>query len=158
VSDRPAFPLSLPDLRATEALAARLAAVARQGDVIALAGPLGSGKTTFARAFIRARFPGRYDVPSPTFTLVELYDGDGPTIWHFDLFRIAAPGEAWELGIEDAFAEGISLIEWPERLGTLMPAGHLAITLDFGRSARSRVAMLSPSASWLARLEGLSGG
>ncbi len=158
MSDRSAFALSLPDLRATEALAARLAAAARQGDVIALAGPLGSGKTTFARAFIRARVPGHYDVPSPTFTLVELYDGDGPTIWHFDLFRIEAPDEAWELGIEDAFADGISLIEWPERLGALMPASHLAITLAFGPSARSRVAMLAPSASWSPRLEGLGDG
>ena len=93
--------------------------------MIALKGELGAGKTTFARAFIRARGGGEA-VPSPTFTLVQIYEiGDVP-IWHFDAYRLRDPDEAWELGIEDAFRDGISLIEWPERLGPLLPARRLA--------------------------------
>jgi tRNA threonylcarbamoyladenosine biosynthesis protein TsaE len=144
--------LTLSDERATQALAARLAVRARRGDVIALAGPLGAGKTSFARGFIRARC-GPAEVPSPTFTLVEVY-GAAPQIWHFDLFRIEKPEEAWELGIEEAFAEGISLIEWPERLGPLLPAGHLALAFAFGAAPEQRGLTLA-GAAWSGRLAGL---
>lgn len=154
--DAPAsFSLSLADERATEALAARLAGLARQGDVIALAGPLGSGKTSFARAFIRARFDKPQDVPSPTFTLVEIYSGNGPPVWHFDLFRLAAPEEAWELGIEDAFSDGISLIEWPERLGPLLPYEHLSMVFAFGATETARTVRLDAAPSWASRIREL---
>jgi tRNA threonylcarbamoyladenosine biosynthesis protein TsaE len=147
--------LTLPDESATAALAARLAARAVRGDVIALAGPLGSGKTSFARAFVRARLGAAQEVPSPTFTLVQVYGEDGPAIWHFDLFRLAAPEEAWELGIEEAFADGISLIEWPERLGPLLPDERLEIGLSFAARVQARTATLAASAAWAARLDGL---
>src|SRR5512147_2050849 len=113
----------LPDLAATEALARRLAAVARTGDVIALHGDLGAGKTTFARAFIQARAgaAGEAEVPSPTFTLVQIYDLPSGAIWHFDLYRLTAAGQVWELGFEEALATAITLIEWPERLAALLP-------------------------------------
>jgi tRNA threonylcarbamoyladenosine biosynthesis protein TsaE len=153
-----AFAIDLPDERATSALAADLAACARRGDVIGLRGPLGSGKTTFARAFLRARL-GADEVPSPTFTLVETYQAaTGPAVWHFDLYRIEAAEEAYELGIEDAFAEGIALIEWPERLGALLPREHLDIALAAGAREESRVATLTPSPSWAGRLAGLTHG
>ncbi len=117
--------LDLPDEGATAALARRVAGLARAGDVIALHGDLGTGKTFFARAFI-----GEAEVPSPTFTLVQTYGRqDGPAIWHFDLYRLKQASEAIELDIEDAFAEGISLIEWPERLGALLPAERLDVAL-----------------------------
>jgi tRNA threonylcarbamoyladenosine biosynthesis protein TsaE len=144
--------IDLPDEAATAALAKRLAAYARAGDVIALSGELGTGKTTFARAFIRARGGGE-EVPSPTFTLVQVYDLPGPAIWHFDLYRLETAEEAWELGIEEAFAEGISLIEWPERLGTLLPARRLDIRLTFGEKPHARRATLSGGAEWRARLQ-----
>jgi tRNA threonylcarbamoyladenosine biosynthesis protein TsaE len=132
----------LADEQATAALARRIARLARPGDVIALQGDLGSGKTSFARAFI-----GEAEVPSPTFTLVQIYepaercgDAGGPAarIWHFDLYRLKDPEEALELDIEDAFAEGISLIEWPERLGPRLPAEHLEIAFSFGPTPTSR--------------------
>ena len=139
---------------ATAALATALAASARQGDVIGLSGPLGSGKTTFARYFIAARMgasPREQEVPSPTFTLVEIYQpASGPAIWHFDLYRIETPDDAYELGIEDAFADGIALIEWPERLGGLMPREHLHIGLAAGKSETAR----DHDAFAVARLDG----
>ena len=146
----------LPDEAATAALAARIAALARPGDVIALKGELGAGKTSFARAFIRARAGRDEIVPSPTFTLAQAYDFPDVTIWHFDCFRLRDPEEAWELGIEDAFRDGISLIEWPDRLGSLLPARRLHIALEFGTTASARRATLSGDADWTARLAALA--
>jgi tRNA threonylcarbamoyl adenosine modification protein YjeE len=147
------FSLELPDVGATAALAAKIAGAARKGDVIALEGPLGSGKTTFARAFIAAAC-GICEVPSPTFTLVEVYPGH-PPVWHFDLFRLATPEDAWELGLEEALADAISLIEWPERLGPLLPRERLTVALAFGTSPESRRAAITPSPAWRTRIEGL---
>src|SRR3546814_1857059 len=114
--------LTLPDEAATVRLAARVAGLARRGDVIGLAGALGMGKTSFARAFIRALTTPEEEVPSPTFTLVQSYDSRIGQIFHFDLYRLERPEEAWVLGIEEAFAGAISLIEWPQRLGAMLPS------------------------------------
>ncbi len=128
--------LALSDLAATEALAGQIAALARRGDILGLVGALGTGKTTFARAFIAARarrlgVTAPAEVPSPTFTLVQIYELPEAPVWHIDLFRLEKPEEAWELGIEEAFAEAIALIEWPECLGALLPTEHLEVGLDF---------------------------
>ncbi len=140
--------VELPNIAATEALARRIADAAKTGDVIGLSGPLGAGKTTFARAFIAeiARLSGESvaEIPSPTFTLVQTYPFKRATVWHFDLYRLARPEEAWELGLEDAFADGISLIEWPERLGPLLPARRLDIALSHGQTADARTAEVTP--------------
>lgn len=143
----------LPDEAATAALAARIAGLARPGDVIALKGELGAGKTSFARAFIRAR-GGTGEVPSPTFTLAQVYELDDGAVWHFDAYRLRDPEEAWELGIEDAFRDGISLIEWPERFGPLIPPGRLEITLSAGATPSSRRARIDAPGDWAARLAG----
>jgi len=142
--------LDLPDEAATVALAHRISRLAQLGDIIALKGDLGVGKTAFARAFIRSR-GGQEEVPSPTFTLVQIYDLH-PAIWHFDLYRLRHPEEAWELGIEDAFSAGISLIEWPERLDTLLPERRLEICFTFGREPDARYATLDPGSGWGPRL------
>jgi tRNA threonylcarbamoyladenosine biosynthesis protein TsaE len=144
--------IDLSDEAATAALAERVARVARAGDVIALKGELGAGKTVFARAFIRAR-GGAEEVPSPTFTLVQMYDLDPVAVWHFDLYRLRAAEEAWELGIEDAFAAAISLIEWPERLGSLLPPTRLEIALDFADAPQSRRVRLAGGGAWRERLQ-----
>lgn len=144
--------LELPDEAATEALAASLASAARPGDVLALEGDLGAGKTVFARAFIRALGDGLEEVPSPTFTLVQTYEFAGGTLYHFDLFRLTDPEEAYELAIEEAFADGISLIEWPGRLGPLLPPGRLEIALDAGAAPTARRVTLTGVADWGRRL------
>jgi tRNA threonylcarbamoyladenosine biosynthesis protein TsaE len=151
--------IDLPDESATGGLAASIAARVRKGDVIALSGPLGSGKTSFARAFIRARGLDSVEVPSPTFMLVEVYDGEpGPPVWHFDLYRIESPDELRELGLEEALAEGVSLIEWPERLGAFLPAERLDLALAMGKSDGARIATLSGSGLWQSRLQELGRG
>jgi tRNA threonylcarbamoyladenosine biosynthesis protein TsaE len=145
--------VDLPDEAATAGLAARLAARARQGDVIGLSGPLGSGKTSFARAFIAA-YGGSEEVPSPTFALIEIYAfTDKPSVWHFDLYRLNAPEEAWELGIEEAWSDGISLIEWPERLGALLPTEHLLLRFAEGAVPSARAVRVSATPDWACRLD-----
>ena len=118
----PAFSMPLADETATEALGVMLAERLRPGDVVGLYGGLGSGKTTLARAVLRAASGDReLIVPSPTFTLVEVYETARGTYWHFDLYRLEAAEQVYELGWEEALAEGIVLIEWPQRLGNLLP-------------------------------------
>jgi len=156
----PTLDLLLPDEAATAALARRVAARARAGDVIALYGDLGTGKTAFARAFITAlpHPAGATDeVPSPTFTLVQGYERDPAPVWHFDLYRIARPEEVYELGFEEALSDGISLIEWAERLGRLLPADRLDVHLAYGATETARRATLTGAGSWLARLNGIAG-
>ena len=128
--------MPLPDERATEALGATLAERLRIGDVVGLKGDLGAGKTTLARAIIRAAAGDpELIVPSPTFTLVEVYETPRGTFWHFDLYRLEAAEQVYELGWEEALAEGIALVEWPERLGKLLPK-HLSVTLEVADDGR----------------------
>jgi tRNA threonylcarbamoyladenosine biosynthesis protein TsaE len=150
--------IELPDEAATAAFAARLARLARRGDVIALKGELGAGKTSFARAFIRARAERDEEVPSPTFTLVQTYDLPDLTIWHVDGFRLRDPEEGWELGIEDAFRDGVSLIEWPERFGPLIPKRRLQITFEPGAAAEARRAVIDAGVDWAERLAAIAAG
>ena len=119
-------------------------------------GDLGAGKTSFARAFIRARGDAHEEVPSPTFTLVQIYEARAVAIWHFDLYRLKSPEEAWELGIEDAFGDGIPLIEWPERLGPLLPAAARYRPSRSAIGRRRAARYLTGSAAWRARLAALS--
>jgi tRNA threonylcarbamoyladenosine biosynthesis protein TsaE len=126
----PTFSLPLADEAATERLGAALAARLRPRDVVALEGGLGAGKTTLARAILRAAAGDpELIVPSPTFTLVEIYETPGASWWHFDLYRLEQPEQVFELGWEDARAEGVALVEWPERLGPLLPRDRLTVRL-----------------------------
>jgi tRNA threonylcarbamoyladenosine biosynthesis protein TsaE len=136
-------------------LGACLADFLRPGDVVALSGELGAGKTFLARAIIQA-LGGPDEVPSPTFTLVQTYDLSPAPVWHFDLYRLSKPEDAYELDIEDAFIDAISLIEWPERLGALLPRDRLDIHLAYGDTPDSRVATISGGPSWTERLAALS--
>ncbi len=147
--------IDLPDEDATAAFAGRLAPLLRAGDVVALRGDLGAGKTALARAVVRALAGEGTEVPSPTFTLVQIYGAPPAPVWHFDLYRLSDPGEVEELGWDEARADGIALVEWPDRLGPLAPEDRLDLTLAVtGETARR--AVLAGGASWadrIARLE-----
>jgi tRNA threonylcarbamoyladenosine biosynthesis protein TsaE len=136
---RPSATRLLPDLAATEALAARIAGLVRPGDAILLEGPLGAGKSAFARALLRAAAGDpTLEVPSPTFTLVQSYDTASGPIHHFDLWRLDGPASLEELGWDEA-RESIVLVEWPDRLGPLWPADALHLTLEHEGDARRLV-------------------
>lgn len=159
-ASHPTFTFDLADEAATGALAEHVSAKAVRGDVVALFGELGSGKTVFARAFINTRTITPEDIPSPTFTLVQTYEfpnADGLIpVYHFDLYRIENTEEIEELGMEDAFTDGISLIEWPERLDGRLPVNRLDVTLSQGEDPDHRRAALTAYGSWGSRLQALT--
>jgi tRNA threonylcarbamoyladenosine biosynthesis protein TsaE len=168
-----ALSIPLPQPADTQTLGRRLAGIVRPGDLIALTGDLGAGKTALARALI-ACLPDAdggdasgEEVPSPTFTLVQTYDrraADGAplAVWHFDLYRLGEPDEVDELGWEEALAGGLVLVEWPDRLGARLPTRRLDVTLvyaeDGGPSGDAgRVAVLQGGPGWAGRIDALAG-
>lgn len=144
-------PISLPDLTATEALAKRFAAVLSRGDIIALRGNLGTGKTTFARALLK-ELGIEGEVPSPTFTLVQNYETVHFPIYHFDLYRLKNESELDELGWDDVCAEGVVIVEWPEHGGGRIPEER--VELQFTVNDRdSRNCTIVPHSLWMERLK-----
>ena len=141
--------IRLADADATEALGAALAGRLRSGDAVCLYGPLGAGKTTLARGLIRALTGPDEEVPSPTFTLVQLYDGLDFPISHFDLYRLEQASEADELGLDESLEDGAALIEWPQRLGGRLPRDRLDVEIAF--DAEGRLARLTPHGAWKGR-------
>lgn len=148
--------LSLPDADATARLGAAIAPRLEPGEAVLLYGPLGMGKSTLARGLIRALTRPDEDVPSPTFTLVQFYESD-PPVAHFDLYRLTRPGEAAEIGLDEALDEGCAVIEWPERLGDdpshWLGPDRLSVTL--AEDGDGRVATLSGAGSWETKLKDL---
>lgn len=121
--------MDLADADATATLGAKLAAHLRVGDVVLLRGDLGAGKTTLARGLIEGWTGAAEDAPSPTYTLVQVYEAAHGPLWHMDLYRLNDPDEAYELGLEDALVEALTVIEWPERLPGFAPRDRLEIDL-----------------------------
>ncbi len=120
---------------ATLALGAKIAPHLNVGDVIALRGELGAGKTTFARGLIKA-LTDETEVPSPTYTLVQVYEADRCEIWHCDMYRLERPEDGIELGLLDAFEDAICVIEWPDKLGGFLPKNALNIDIVFKGEGR----------------------
>lgn len=144
-------PFPLPDLAATDQLAKQVASRLQRGDCVALQGPLGAGKTTFARALLRV-LGIVDDVPSPTFTLLQTYDASEFPVYHFDLYRLKNEDELEELGWEDALADGVVLAEWPERAENRMPTDRLI--LHFGTDPQGqRWCAPEPRGTWAERLK-----
>lgn len=140
----------------TQAFAECLAPHLTAGDIILLEGPIGAGKTHFARSLIQSLLPEPEDIPSPTFTIVQVYDGPDCEIWHSDLYRLSHPDEAIELGLEEAFETAICLIEWPDRLGDMTPSSALKITMAVADELESRTARLEwTDTSWSPKIEAL---
>lgn len=144
--------LTLQTPEDTARLAARLGGVVGPGDVILLSGPVGAGKTHFARALIQSILTVAEDVPSPTFTLVQAYDTERGPLWHTDLYRLNGPAEIEELGLPEAFETAICLVEWPDRLGPYTPDDALHITLTPEGTGR-RVTLEGPTARWAGLME-----
>ncbi len=114
---------------ATSTIAVQLAAVLRPGDTLLLEGPIGAGKSHFARSAIQFMLSEPEDIPSPTYTLIQTYLSPRGEIWHADLYRMANPSEVYELGLWSAFEDAICLVEWPDRLGTEIPGNALTLNL-----------------------------
>ena len=145
------LPSDADTTRLGQALASRL----RSGDTLLLEGPVGAGKTHLARAVIQALLPVPEDVPSPTYTLVQTYDGPNFAIWHADLYRLADGGELVELGLAEALGEALVLIEWPDRLpAEMVPVDALRVSLS--TEGDGRRAVLSAPDTVLTRLAGVA--
>lgn len=142
--------VALPDLAAMKAYGARIAAKLQTGDVIALTGGLGAGKTTLARAIIEA-LGHEGEVPSPTFTIIETYDHLRVPLVHADFYRLEDPSEAMEIGLDD-YREGAALLaEWPDHAGGFEhEAGCLGITLE--TVGEGRQAIVKPCKAWQSRI------
>ncbi|WP_293676867.1 tRNA (adenosine(37)-N6)-threonylcarbamoyltransferase complex ATPase subunit type 1 TsaE [uncultured Phenylobacterium sp.] len=141
----------LRDEASTARLGAAIAAVLRPGEAVCLSGPLGAGKSTLARALVRALTTPDEEVPSPTFTLVQFYEGARLNIAHFDLYRLADPDEAYEIGLDEALEGGAAMIEWPERLAGRLPPDRLDIELELFDDAEARRVRLTPHGAWEGR-------
>lgn len=141
---------ALPDAAATVALGRRLGAQLGRGDIVCLSGNLGAGKTTLARGAIAAWTGREEDAPSPTYTLVQTYEGPRGELWHVDLYRLKRQEEGWELGLEEAFATAATLIEWPERLEGQLPRDRLDIELQ--PAGEGRRAALNAHGAWREKL------
>jgi tRNA threonylcarbamoyladenosine biosynthesis protein TsaE len=135
---------------ATARLGEAVAAELKSGDMVCLSGPLGAGKSTLARALIRALTTPDEEVPSPTFTLVQFYDGRVP-VAHFDLYRLTSPDEAYEIGLDEALDEGAAVVEWPQRLEGRLPADRLDIEIAFDETGEGRRVRLTPHGAWEGR-------
>jgi tRNA threonylcarbamoyladenosine biosynthesis protein TsaE len=132
----------------TARLGAALARALEKGEAICLSGPLGAGKSALARALIRTLSPAEGDVPSPTFTLVQFYGGPDFPLAHFDLYRLKAAEEAFEIGLDEALKDGAAVIEWAERLGHHLPHDRLDIEFEGEIEGHQRRVRLTPHGAW----------
>ena len=144
--------MNLADEAATARLGAGIARVLQPGEAVCLSGPLGAGKSTLARALVRALTTPDEEVPSPTFTLVQFYEGPRLSIAHFDLYRLTDPEEAYEIGLDEALDAGAAVIEWPQRLEGNLPPDRLDVEIELaGDDAGARRARLTPHGAWEGR-------
>lgn len=142
----------------TARLAGKIGASLGAGDCLLLGGPVGAGKTHFARHLIRSLLKTPEDVPSPTFTLVQTYETSAGELWHADLYRLNTTDEVEELGLASAFEQAICLVEWPELLGKIAPSNALNIWFqpDTNDETRREITIDATATRWKPVLKGLT--
>lgn len=144
-------------IEGTQQISQRLASILLPSDCVALHGDLGAGKTLMAETIIQALHGGNVAVISPTFNLLQTYDveahGEKATVWHYDLYRLEDHEELPELGLEDAFEDGITLIEWPEIAVHYLPANTIHVTIEFTEHGENRDITVQSSTANHPRLE-----
>ncbi len=136
---------------ATARLGAAIAEALLPGEALCLSGPLGAGKSTLARALVRALTTPDEDVPSPTFTLAQFYEGPRLNVVHFDLYRLENPEEAYEIGLDEALDVGAAVIEWPERLAGALPPNRLDVEIALTEDIDGRRVRIVPHGTWEGR-------
>ena len=149
----------LENLDACRRLAGQLANILKTGDILTFEGTLGAGKTEFCRSIIHSLGYDE-DVPSPTFSILQTYeppidDLEKPAIWHLDLYRLEKSEDVFELGIEDGLDTAITLIEWPDKMGSYLPEGCLNVSLKLADNEGARHISFSGSEYWEVRLKEL---
>lgn len=138
----------IPSLEAMAAFATQVALQAKKGDIIALHGDLGAGKTTFVRFFINALMGKEEVVVSPTFTLLQHYETPLLPVWHVDAYRLEKQEEALDLGLEDAYSDGVALIEWAEKIKAILPPCQCELFFLFGKGEEGRIIKAIIPESW----------
>jgi tRNA threonylcarbamoyladenosine biosynthesis protein TsaE len=146
--------LGLESATETEALGRRIADALQPGDTVTLSGALGAGKTLLARSIVRRLVP-QEEVPSPTFTLVQTYETPGFAIWHADLYRLKSKNDVRELGLDEALDRGVLIVEWPDRMGDLLPRDRLDISFEHEDHPTERLVKIVARGSWVPRIEQL---
>ena len=147
----PLADLNLADEAATARLGAAIAAVIQPGWAVCLSGPLGAGKSTLARALVRALTTPDEEVPSPNFTLVQFYEGPRLSVAHFDLYRLTDPDEAYEIGLDEALDAGAAVIEWPQRLEGALPGDRLDVEITIPDDGDGRLLRARGQGTWADR-------
>lgn len=151
ISTHDSVSLAIGAPEAMAALGRVIARALRPGEAVCLWGPLGAGKSTLARGLIRALTSEDEEVPSPTFTLVQVYQGSALQVAHFDLYRLTSAAEAFELGLDEALDEGAAVVEWPERLDGALPADRLDVEISPGDADDGRRVSITPHGAWKGR-------
>lgn len=145
--------IHLDNIQETKNLADSIAKKLSPGDVVTFSGNLGAGKTSFIKYMINSLSQNKIEVTSPSFNLLHIYELNDIELWHFDLYRLKDIDEIYELGIEDAFIKGVSLIEWPEIIDKVLPENRLEIKLSFSDKEEARIVNLIGSSKWSKILE-----
>jgi tRNA threonylcarbamoyl adenosine modification protein YjeE len=142
------YKIYIDNLEQMKIFALKLAKIVKLGDIITLSGDLGAGKTSFSQFFINALSDVDVEVTSPTFNLLHVHQLKNIDIWHFDLYRLKNENEVYELGIEDAWNNGVSLIEWPEIIRDILPKNRLDLRIDFVDQKNARIITWKGSEKW----------